>query len=125
MAVKQFPIRHVLIVPNLLGNESAGTGLSFDHVQESLGFGSISSRELVMRPLACKQRPASSDAGSIEGASVLVLAITVVVVSMPDGTCRRFRFKSPINDGDGVHDARIIGCAQSKTNERESIRTDD
>ena len=52
MPVEQFKIRHVFIVPDLLGNEPAGTRLSFDDVQEFLGLGSISSRELLVRPLA-------------------------------------------------------------------------
>src|SRR5215831_4805386 len=78
-----------------------------------------------MRALARKKRPATSDAGTIERAAIVVFPITISVVTVPNRSCPGLGPQNRIDDPNGVHDSWIIGSAYTKTDQRQRVWADD
>src|SRR4051794_10548199 len=81
--------------------------------------------QLVVGALACQERPASTDAGSIEWRTIGVLTVAIVIVAMPDRPVGRFNFKQGVHHFDRIQDPRIIRSTQPEANQGQGIRTHD
>src|SRR5437764_2114336 len=79
--------RDRLGVPDLLGDHAARAG----HRRHRLEVGQriVAGAQLVMAALAGQERPATTDAGTVETLAVLVLAIAITAIAMPDRPGRR------------------------------------
>src|SRR6266436_4019995 len=78
-----------------------------------------------MGALSGKERPQSADAGTVERAAVVVLAIAVAVIAPPAWAGRQLYLEKRIDHRDGVADARIVRRAQSEAHQREGVGTYD
>ena len=107
MAIEQFLLRKVCRIPYLFGKHAAVAGLSRYHSKQPLGFLRVPARELIMSPPADQQWPAASNAGSIERPSVVMFAVSVSVVPVPDRSCCRLGFQHSVDDFHGVHDSFV------------------
>src|SRR3981081_3392241 len=88
-ADEEFPLGNVRCIPHLLGNEVAVAGETFEGGEQRFRPNAIPGCQLVMRALAGKQRPRTSDAGAVELLAVLVLAIAIAVIAPPAGSRRQ------------------------------------
>jgi hypothetical protein len=77
-----------------------------------------------MPALAGQQRPASPAPGSVIGASVIVLAIAVAVVAVPDRTTGRIGLEQRVGHPERIEDQRIVCAAQAETDELEELGAD-
>jgi hypothetical protein len=71
--------------------------------------------ELVVPALAGQQRPASPAPGAVIGAPVIVLAIAVAVVAVPDRAAGCVGLEQGIRNPDRIEDQPILGTAQAFT----------
>jgi len=74
-----------------------------------------------MPALARQQRPSAFTYGAVIGAAVIVLAIAVVIVTVPHRTARRIGLEQRVDDADRVEDQRIVGAAQSEADELQKL----
>src|SRR6266478_7637821 len=86
---EQFERGNVVCVPDLLGNQTATFGGKLHDPEQGFGGLGTSCRQLVMGALARQQRPGPSDAGSVEGRAIFVLAVAVTVVAIPARALRQ------------------------------------
>src|SRR5688500_6297527 len=121
-AALQFAVRQIVRVPELFGNHAALVGEFLDGFYE--GQGIATGREFVMAAFAGEDWPAATDARAAEGAAVVFLAVTIVIVSAPAWTLGKVVLDDAIEDFDGgAHDG-IIRTANAVTHEMEKIAAD-
>jgi len=82
-AAEELELRQILGIPHLLGDEVAVACEPLHRGEEPLGLRRAPGGELVMRALAGEERPGPPDPGAVEGRTILVLAVAVVVVAPP------------------------------------------
>src|SRR5215207_11448494 len=123
-AVEEFPPREVGRVPDLFGYHPAVARLRGHHAEQALGLRATARGQLVVAALARQQRPPAPDARAVEGAAVLVLAVAVEVVAVPDRPRRGLGLEQRVYYFDGVDDARVSGLAQAEAHERKRVGAD-
>src|SRR5579884_2782469 len=106
MAIEELPFRDVRRVPDLLGYEVTFTSLRFNGRAQSCDFLPVGSGDFVVSALAGEQWPTSTLSGLVERSSVVVLAVTVVSVSMPSRSRSSFCLQFGIDNFHGVGDLR-------------------
>src|SRR5437899_5702128 len=74
-----------------------------------------------MAAFSCQNRPAAAYARPVEGAPVLRLPTTIVIVSTPARPLRQVIFEYPIDHFDGVAHDRIIQIANAEPYEMKKI----
>ena len=72
-AEKQFPLRDILAVPDLLRDQTAGTRGGLQCREQPPRFAGAAGGKLVMRALAGQQRPQPANADAVERRAVFVL----------------------------------------------------
>ena len=77
-----------------------------------------------MAALAGQQRPAASAPGAVIGASVIVFAIAVAIVTVPHRAARRVGLEERVGNPDRIEDKRISGAAQAETNQLQKLGPD-
>jgi hypothetical protein len=77
-----------------------------------------------MAALAGLQGPTAPATGPVIGASVIVLAIAVAIVTVPHWPARRVSLEQRVGNPDRVEDKRISGAAQAETNQLEEFGPD-
>src|SRR6266540_5829082 len=110
-AIEKIPLRQIDAVPDLLGNQPARARLRGYRLPQSLGDVAPPGGELVVRAFADQQRPAAADASAVERRAVFMLTVPVAVIAMPDRPGGGLALEQPVDYGNGVDDARIVGGA--------------
>ena len=77
-----------------------------------------------MAALAGQQRPAAPAPGAVIGAAVIVLAIAVAIVAMPDRARGGVGLQQRIGDPDRIEDQRVVGAAQAEAHQLEELGAD-
>src|ERR1700723_815321 len=85
-AAKQLPVGNIIGIPYLFRQQSTFAGTAFDRRAQPLGLNHVSGRDRIMRALARKQRPRPAMPSAVEWSPVVMLAVTIIVVTAPDGT---------------------------------------
>ena len=67
-------------IPDLFRNEAARSGHPRHHLQ--VGEGIDAEEDIEIAALACEQWPGAANAGAVEGAPILVLAVAVPVIAV-------------------------------------------
>src|SRR5437016_3386686 len=91
-------MRQIFAVPNLLCDHTAFIGKIFDRRDERLRIAPRS--QLVMPAFSRQNRPATSNARSVESAAVISLSVAIMIVSTPPRALRQVMFKHAINHFD-------------------------
>ena len=120
LAEVKLPLGEVIRIPNLL-RKQAVVGKRLHGLQQVFSTFQVAGSDFVVRSLARQQRPEATYPRTIVGTSILMFAVAVVVVAVPAGPRGCFHFQLRVDDFDGVQNARIIGGAQAKANQRQSI----
>src|SRR5439155_1683256 len=107
-AVVKSSLGNVFRLPYLFWNESSRAGLSLDHMYEALSFLNLSLSYFIVGSFPGEERPASSDTSPIERGAVVVFAVAVQVVPMPDRACPSLFSESRVYHLDGVEDPRVL-----------------
>src|SRR3954468_1679596 len=77
-----------------------------------------------MPALPGQQRPAAADAGPVIRPAVLVLAISVVDIAVPDWAVWRLGPQQRVGEVQRALNQRIVGTAKSKTHELQKFGAD-
>src|SRR5437870_11849829 len=93
-------LRQIGVIPNLLRQHAAFIGKAFERADKSHRISAGS--QLVMAALAGQQWPATASAGSIIGAAVVLLAVTIVIVAPPAWTLRQVPLQDLIDHCHGI-----------------------
>jgi hypothetical protein len=80
----KFMLRNIRRIPYLLRNQAGFIGERFHCLQKALGILHPPSRPFVMGTLAGEQRPAPANTSAVKWGAISMLAITIVVITMPD-----------------------------------------
>jgi hypothetical protein len=78
-----------------------------------------------MTALAGQNGPGASDTCPVEGAPIVLLPITVVIVTAPARALRQIVFEHMIDDRDGIDYQWIIGRTDSQPDQLQKIPADD
>src|SRR5205085_7625927 len=103
--IEQLALRHVNAIPDLLGEHAAVARLRAHHAEEVHRRLRPPARELVMRALTGEQRPPSADTRAIEGRAIFVLAVAIVVVSIPRRARMRAAAEQGIDNANGIENS--------------------
>src|SRR5512145_2086181 len=99
-------LRQVLGIPQLLAEHATLVGELFHRRNERNRIASGS--DLVMAALARQNRPRTADARPIEGATVILLPIAIVIVTAPARTLRQVVLEHAIDHFDRItHDGIV------------------
>src|SRR4051812_203568 len=99
--------RDIVGIPDLFGNHSAVAGELGHRPRKTLGLCATSSQELVVGPLAGKERPGSSAGAAVavgERCAVTVLAVAVARVTAPRRAVRGLDAKAGVDRPERVDD---------------------
>src|SRR5688572_1206285 len=102
MADGQLPVRNVGAVPHLLRQETALARKRFHCIGELASHVGTASGELVVATLASQERPAATDSRAVEWSAIGVFAVSIALISMPDGTSWRLHFEGRVDHLHGV-----------------------
>ena len=75
--------RYVRRVPNLLGDQATFVGKGFHRAQEPFRAVNAARCQFVVGALASQQRPPTANSRSVEGRTIFVLAVSIIIVAMP------------------------------------------
>jgi hypothetical protein len=78
-----------------------------------------------MTAFARQNGPGAADTCPVEGAPIVLLPITVVIVTTPARALRQIVFEYVINNRDGIDYQRIIGRTDSQPDQLQKIPADD
>src|SRR5213078_1475624 len=122
-AAKEFARGNIRLVPALFGQQPAWTCRAFQGREELPCGLRPSCRELVMGALAGQERPGAAGPGPVEGPAILVLAVPVEIVAIPDRTLRQVDLQQGIDRAHRVEDTWIVGGPQAEAHERQRVGT--
>src|SRR5215472_820925 len=124
LAEEKFPIRDISAIPDLLRQQTTAIGRKFHRSQQLLRAGDVSRRKLVMRSLSSEQRPGAADSRAVEGRTIHMLSVAVVVVAVPARPLRQFHFQQSVDHLNGIQNLRVIRHAQPEAHQCQRIRAD-
>src|SRR5215216_5302834 len=87
--------RQIRSVPQLFGEHAALVRKIFHRGNQGLWIASRS--QLVMASFACQNRPATTHAGSVVGAAIVLLTVAVVIVTTPARALRQLMFNHAVD----------------------------
>src|ERR1700733_9364604 len=126
LAAKELERGNVGDVPDLFGQEAAlPGGRIFHYGKKCLCLVAVPGRQGVMGALSGKQRPRAANARPVEGGAIFMLTVAVSVVAIPARSLRQLDRQQRVNGPKRVQNARVIGRAQAKPHQSESIGADD
>ena len=109
-------------VPDLFRNEAPRSGHSRHHLQ--VGQRIDAQQDIEIAALAGEQRPGAADAGAVEGAPILVLAVAVGVIAVIGDAVRRLDLEDAVGDLQRVLDARVPGVTQAQAGQVDVFHAD-
>src|SRR5215471_2605226 len=119
----QSALRHGRAVPNLLGNKPSWPRHPRHHLEVRQRI--AAKLQLEMAALAGKQRPGSADAIAVVGATVRMLTIAILVITMIGNAQRRFDLEQRVGDLGRVLNPVIIGAPQPQASQVEILHPDE
>ena len=120
----EFVFWNVVGVPDLLRDEATVARRGFERLQQPARLVVVAEGELVMGAFAHHQGPGPADPRAVEGRTVLVFAIAVIVVAMPERPLGKLDLQQMIDGLDGIEDARVIGGPQTEAHQSERVGAD-
>src|SRR4029077_18037197 len=112
-----------IIVPELLGEHTAGISHAFEDVDVSQRV--ASGGKFVVAAFAREDWPGAAHACAIEGRAIVLLAVSVVVVAAPAGALRELAPDNTVDHLKRIENQRVVRIASSEPDKVKEIAAHD